>query len=110
MDNVRGMIRQRIHWTGMAPAMPQPHNDQGNFDQDFLHYVPEELLEQRDNSFNCHSSFVATSEASMQFSAILPIHGSAIASSSQPVPCSNSNSNSNNISSITNMTSVENKG
>jgi hypothetical protein len=36
--------------------------------------------------------------------------GCAIASSSQPVPCSNSNSNSNDITSITNKTTVENTG
>jgi len=36
--------------------------------------------------------------------------GSAIASSSQPVPCGDSSSNSNDITSITNMTSVENTG
>jgi len=44
----------------------------------------------------------------MQFSAVLPIGASAIASSSQPVPCSNSNSN--DITSITYMASVENMG
>jgi len=57
------------------------------------------------NSFNRLSSFVAATEASMRFSAVLP----AIASSSQPVPCSDSNSNSNS-NDITNMTSVENTG
>jgi hypothetical protein len=85
--------------------MAQPHNDQGSFDEDFLDYVPEELIEQPDNSFNRLSSFVAATEASMRFSAVLP----AIASSSQPVPCSDSNSNSNS-NDITNMTSVENTG
>jgi hypothetical protein len=83
--------------------MAQPDNDQGYSDMDFLDYIPEELIEQPDNSFNCLSSIVAATEASMPFSAVLP----AIASSSQPIPCSNSNSNSNNI---TNMTSVENTG
>jgi len=97
------MIRRRIHSTGTDPARAQPHNDQGSFDEDFLDYVPEELIEQPDNSFNRLSSFVAATEASMQFSAVLP----AIASSSQPVPCSDSNSNSNDI---TNMTSIENIG
>jgi len=92
-----------MHSTGTDPAMAQPDNDQGSFDEDFLDYIPEELIEQPDNSFNRHSSFVAATEASMQFSAVLP----AIASSSQPVPCSDSNSNSNDI---TNMTSVENTG
>jgi len=101
IDNIDSMIRQRIHSTGTDPVMAQPHNDQGSFDEDFLHYVPEELIEQLDNSFNCLSSFVAATKASMRFSAVLP----AIASSSQPVPCSNSNSNSNDI---TNKTSIEN--
>ena len=85
--------------------MAQPHNDQGSFDEHFLDYVLEELIEQPDNSFNRPSSFVAATEASMQFSAVLP----AIAGSSQPVSCSNSNSNSNS-NDITNMTSVENTG
>ena len=103
IDNIRSMIRRRIHSTGTDPAMAQPHNDQGSFDEDFLDYVPEELIEQPDNSFNRLSSFVAATEASMRFSAVLP----AIASSSQPVPCSDSNSN---INDITNMTNIENTG
>ena len=85
--------------------MAQPHNNKGNFDEHCLDYVLEELIEQPDNSFNCLRSFVASTEASMHFSAVLPMGGSAVASSSQPVPCSNSNSNSNDI---TNMTRVEN--
>jgi hypothetical protein len=105
IDNIRSMIRRRIHSTGTDPAMAQPHNDQGSFDEDFLDYVPEELIEQPDDSFNRLSSFVAATEACMRFSAVLPMGGSAIASSSQPVPCSDSNSNN-----ITNVTSVENTG
>jgi len=97
------MIRRRIHSTDTDPAMAQPHNDQGSFDEVFIDYVPEELIEQPDNCVNRLSSFVAATEASMRLSAVLP----AIASSSQPVPCSDSNSNSNDI---TNMTSVENTG
>jgi hypothetical protein len=76
-------------------------------DEIFLHYIPDELIEQPNNSFNHLSSFVAATEDSMQFSAVLPMCGSAIANSSQPVPGSNSNSNSNNITGITNMTSIE---
>jgi hypothetical protein len=41
----------------------------------------------------------------MQVSAVLPLGGSAITSSSQPVPCSNRNSN--DITNITNNTSIE---
>jgi hypothetical protein len=103
IDYICSMIRRRIHSTGRDLAMAQPHNDQGSFDEDFLDYVPEELIEQPDNSFNHPSSFVDATEASMRFSAVLP----AIASSSQPIPCSNSNSNSNDIS---DMTSIENAG
>jgi len=112
IDNTLSMIRQRIHSTGMDQAMAQPRNDQGSIDEDFLDYVLEELIEQPNNSFTHHSSFVAATEASMRFSAVLPMGGSAIATSSQPVPCSNSNSNSNSndITSIINMTSVENTG
>jgi len=103
IDNIRSMICRRILSTGTDPAMAQPHNDQGSFDENLLDYIPEELIEQPNNSFNRLSSFVAATEASMRFSAVLP----AIASSSQPVPCSDSNSNSNDI---TNMTSIENTG
>jgi len=103
IDNIHCMIRRRIHSTGTDPAIAQPHNEQGSFDEDFLDYILGELIEQPDNAFNHLSSFVAATEASMRFSAVLP----AIASSSQPVPCSNSNSNSNDI---TNMTSIENMG
>jgi hypothetical protein len=101
IDNIRSMICQRIYSTGTYPAIAQPHNNQGSFAEDFLNYVPEELIEQPDNSFNGLSSFVAATEASIRFSAVLP----AIASRSQPIPCSNSNSNSNDI---TKMTCIEN--
>jgi hypothetical protein len=78
IDNIRSMIRQRIHSTGTDPVMAQPHNNQGSFHEDCLDYVPEELIEQPDNSFDRLSSFVDNTEASMRFSAVLP----AIASSS----------------------------
>jgi hypothetical protein len=106
-DNIRTMICPRIHSTGTDPPMAEPHNDQSSFDADFSDYVPEELIEQPDNFFNRLSSFVTATEASMRLSAVLPMGGSAIASSSQPVPCTDSNSNSN---AITNQTSVENTG
>jgi len=104
---IRSMIRRRIHSTGMDPAMAQPNNDQGSFDEKFLVHVPEEQFEQPDKSFNHCKSFVAATEASMQFSAVQPMGGSAIASSSEPIPCSSTNNNCNNI---TNMTRVENTG
>jgi hypothetical protein len=63
-----------------------------------LHFAD---VEQPDDSFNRLSSVVAATEARMPFPAYMP----AIASSRQPVPCSDSNRNSNDI---TNMTSVEN--
>jgi len=67
---------------------------------------------QPSNSFNLLRSFVAATEASMQFLAVRPMGGSAVASSSWPNPCSdsNSNSNSNDITSITNIIIVENLG
>jgi hypothetical protein len=101
------MIRRRIHSTGTEAAMAQPHIDQGSFEEGYPDSVVEERIQQADISFNCLSSFVAATEASMQFSAVLPMGGFAIASSSQAIPCSNSNSNNNNI---TNMSSVENTG
>jgi hypothetical protein len=103
IDNICSMICQRIQSTGTDSAMAQPGNDLGNFDEDSLDCVLEELIEQPDNSFNRLSSFVAATEASMRFSAVLP----AIASSNPPGPCSNSNSNCNGIP---NMTSSENTG
>jgi len=45
INTIRSMIHQRIHSTGTDPAMAQPHKDQGSFDEDFLDYVPEELIE-----------------------------------------------------------------
>jgi len=59
------MIRRKIHSTGTDPAMAHPHNEQGSIDEDFLDHVPEELIEQPDNSSNRLSSFVAATEASM---------------------------------------------
>jgi len=63
--NICSMIHRRIHSTGMDLAMAQPHNDQGSFDEDFLDYLPEELIEQPNNSCNRLSSCVAATEASM---------------------------------------------
>jgi hypothetical protein len=77
IDNICSMIRRRIHSAGTDPAMAQPHNDQGSFDEGFLDYVPEELIEQPDKSFNRLRSFVAATEASMRFSAVLPAIGSS---------------------------------
>jgi hypothetical protein len=107
IDYIASMIHRMIHSTGMDPAIAQPQNDQGNFDKNFLEYVPEEQMEQPNNSFNRLSSFVAATEATMLFSAVLSLGGSTISSSSQPIPNSDSNSYSNNI---TNMTSIENTG
>jgi len=101
---------ERIHSTGTDPAMVQPYNDQHSNDEGFLNSIPEEPIEQSDNCFNNLSSFVAGTEGSMRFSAILTMGQSAIASSNQPIPCSDSNSNSTNMTSITNITSVENMG
>ena len=103
IDHTCSMICQRIHSTGTDPAMAQPHTELGSVDENLNDSVPEELIEQPDNCCNHLSSFIAATEASMQFSAVLP----AITSSSQPVPCSDSNSNSNES---TNMTSIEDRG
>jgi len=108
--NIRSMMCWRIQSSGADPAMAHPHHDQGSFTEDFLDHLPEELIAQPNNSFNPLSSFVAATEASMRFSAVLPLGGSTIASSCQPIPSSNSNSNSSNITSITDTTSVENTG
>jgi len=65
INDICSMIGRRIHSTGMDPGMTQRPNDRGSFDEDFLDYVPEELIEQPNNSFNRLSSFVAANEASM---------------------------------------------
>jgi len=57
IEKICSISRRRIHSTGTEPAMAQSHNDEGSIDEDFLDYVPEELTEQADNSFNCLSSF-----------------------------------------------------
>jgi hypothetical protein len=62
--------------TATDPAIAQSHKNQGRFNKDFLDYIPEELMEKPDNSFNCPSRFVAATEASMRFSAVLPMGGS----------------------------------
>jgi hypothetical protein len=65
------------------------------------------LIEQPYNPFIYLPNIVAATEASMQFSAVLSMGGSAIASGSQPIPCSDTNSN---FDDITDMTGVENPG
>jgi len=102
------MIHQKIHSTGLDQAMAQPHNDHGIIDDEFLDYILEELIELPDTSFHRPGSVVPATEASMRFSTVLPMGGSAIASSSQPIPCSNSKNDSNDIANITKITSVEN--
>jgi hypothetical protein len=87
IDIICCIFRRRIQMTGMDPVIAQPYNDQGSCDKYCLDYCPEALLEQPNNSFNRLSSFVAAAKASMQLSAVLPMGGSAITSTSQPVPC-----------------------
>jgi hypothetical protein len=53
-----------IHSTGTDPVTVQPHNDQGSFVEEFLDYVPEELIEPPNHSFKGLSSFVAATKAS----------------------------------------------
>jgi hypothetical protein len=66
-DNIHSMICRRIHSTGRDPVMAQSHNNQGSIEQVLLNYVPEELIEQPDNPFDCLSSIVAAAIASMRF-------------------------------------------
>jgi hypothetical protein len=107
INNICSMIRQRIDSNGTEQAMVQPSNDQGSVNVNSLDWDPEELLEQPINCSNSLRRFVPAMEASMRFTAVLPMGGSAIACSSLPILCSNSNSNSNDI---TTMTSIENTG
>jgi len=82
IDNVRSMIWGMIYSTRIDPVMAQSHNDQGGIHLEFLVYALEEPIEQPNNSFNHLGSFVAATEAIMRFSAVLPMGGSHIASSS----------------------------
>jgi len=108
VGNICSMIHRRIHSTGTDPVMAQPRSTQSSFDEDFIAYVPEELIEHPDDSVHHVNSFVAATEAGMWFSAALPLGGHIIASSSEPVPCSIGNRN--DITNITNIASVENMG
>jgi len=106
VKNICSSIGPRIHSTGTDPAMAQPYNNLGSFNEDFFDFIPEKLIEQPNNSFNHHSSFVAAMEANIQFSAVLPMEWSAIASRSWPI--TGSDSISNNITNLTNITRKEN--
>jgi len=59
IDNICGMTRRTLHSTGTDPAMAQPPDHQGSLDEHFLEYIPEEQIEQPDNSFNLPCSSVA---------------------------------------------------
>jgi hypothetical protein len=61
------MTPRRIGSTGMDPAMAHSQYDQTNFDEDVVDYVPEKVIELADICFNSHSSFLAATEAGMQF-------------------------------------------
>jgi len=89
--------------------MAQPHHNQGSIDKDFLDYVPKEDIEQPDNSFYSLSILIADTEASMRISAVLHMCESATARGRQRIPYGNGNSNCKAITSITNMTSIENR-
>jgi len=90
--------------------MAKPQNDQSSFNEHLVDYLLEEVIQQPDSSFNCLISSLAAAEASIPFSAVVPIRGSANTSSSQPVPCCDSNSNRNDVTDITNITTIENMG
>jgi len=62
---IHSMIRRRIYSTGTNPVMAQPHNNHGTCYEDFLDYVPEELIEQLDISCNHRCGWFAATEASM---------------------------------------------
>jgi len=105
VDTISSMICRRNHSTGMECMMAQSHNTQGSIDEDFHRHIPEELIEQRNHYFHSISSFVADTDACIRFLAVLPNGGSANASSSQPVPCSDRNNHD-----ITHITNIENMG
>jgi hypothetical protein len=101
----------------MDPVRPQSQHRLGSIDENFFDYVRKVVIEQPpDNSFDCLTCSVAATEACIQLTAILPEGRSAIASSSQPVLCSDRNSNSDDICNCnniinnpnnTNLTSIE---
>jgi hypothetical protein len=65
MDNICSMICRRIFSTGTDPAIAQRFKHPPSFDEDFLDYVLEELIQLPNNSFNYLISFVAATEDSM---------------------------------------------
>jgi len=62
--DISTMIRQRIHSTGMNPAMAQPQHDHGSCDEDILAYILAKHTQQPANSVNHLGSCVAVTEAS----------------------------------------------
>jgi len=87
----------------MNQEIDQPHNTQCSIINDYLDYIPQKLIEQPENSLDQLNIFIAATEACTWFPADLPMGGSAIASSNQPIPCPNGNSNN-----ITYIIRVEN--
>ena len=65
MDNIRSIIRRRMHSTGTDPELAQPHNDRGSLDEDLVDYIMEEIMDQPDNSSNRLRSVVSATEGSM---------------------------------------------
>jgi len=104
IGNKNSIIHGTIASSYTDPEMVQPHNHQGSFDDDFLVHILEELIEQPDNSLQV--PVVMSRLVKLACNYQLPIGGSTIASSSQPVPCTDSR----DTTIITNNTSIENEG
>jgi hypothetical protein len=77
--------------------MWQPHSDLGSIVDHLLDYIPQVLTEEPNNTFTHLCSFLPATEASVQFSAVLPMGGFANASSSHPIASCNNYSNLNYI-------------
>jgi len=110
IDNIHRIICQRIDMNSPEPVTAELHNDRDSIHENSLDNVPGNMIELPDNSFSCLISFAAATETSVQFSDVLPMGASAIASSCQPVPSSDSKSSSDDITSVTNISSIENMG
>jgi hypothetical protein len=86
-------------------AMPQPHHNHSSVDENSPEYILKLVTVQPDNSFYDLGSYIAATESYMQLLADFPMGGTAIGSSSLPVPYSDSNKND-----ITSSTSIETMG
>jgi hypothetical protein len=80
----------------------------GRINEEFHIDILKKPIERPDKSFKPLSSFIGATESSIQFSTVLPVGRSPIASSCQPIRSTTTNCNCNDITNITKIARVEN--